>query len=95
MKITKQESISYEVLRNGEEPKKITKTKGFEIDILGLAMIIILGIIAYELSLKGISVPFFVFYLVGLILVIYTAMTVLVLFSVFIPLIFSFRRELK
>ena len=42
MKITKQESITYEVLRNGEEPKKITQTKGFEIDILGLAMIIIL-----------------------------------------------------
>lgn len=95
MKITKQESISYEVLRNGEEPKKITKTKGFEVDILGLATIIILGIIAYELSLKGIAVPIFIFYLVGVILVIYTAMIVLVLFSVFIPLVFSFRRELK
>lgn len=42
-----------------------------ELDFLTLAGIIILGIIAYELSVRGIAIPMFIWYLVGVLLFIY------------------------
>jgi hypothetical protein len=48
-----------------------TNTTTVELDFLTLAGIIILGIIAYELSMRGIAIPMFIWYLVGVLLFIY------------------------
>lgn len=70
MKFSRNHGTSSTMKVDGRDVTR-TNTTTVELDFLTLAGIIILGIIAYELSMRGIAIPMFIWYLVGVLLFIY------------------------
>jgi hypothetical protein len=68
---TKSETKTESEFKGGKATQTRTNSikRGYELDFTTLALVIILVIIAYELLGKNLAVPMFVWYLVGLILV--------------------------
>ena len=71
MKYSKSVTISSVGNTDDEDLKKEEDTYGYEIDILGLVTIIILGIVGYQFAIHGIAIPLFIWYLIGALIVIY------------------------
>ena len=63
-------SVTISSVGNSDELKE-EDTYGYEIDILGLVTIIILGIVGYQFAIHGIAIPLFIWYLIGALIVIY------------------------
>ena len=68
MKYSKNVTISS--LGNADDLKE-EDTYGYEINILDLVTIIIVGIVGYQFAIHGIAIPLFIWYLIGALIVIY------------------------
>ena len=74
MRFSKSFTVSRRISQSDRSENTEERSQSIEFDIFKLILVIILGIIAWKLASKGVSIPTLVWYLIEVILVIYAAL---------------------